>query len=55
MRGVAFDGYGGAGGLTPAGELPGPPGGPATPLVRAHAARGHPGDLLIRSGGLTRA
>ena len=55
MRGVAFDGYGGPEVLTLRDDLPDPPVGPDTVLVRVHAAGVNPVDLLIRSGGLTGA
>jgi NADPH:quinone reductase-like Zn-dependent oxidoreductase len=55
MKGVAFDGYGGPEVLTLRDDLPDPPVGPDTVLVRVHAAGVNPVDVLIRSGGLTGA
>lgn len=55
MRGVAFDRYGGPEVLTLRDDLPDPPVGPDTVLVRVHSAGVNPVDLLIRSGGLTGA
>jgi NADPH:quinone reductase-like Zn-dependent oxidoreductase len=55
MRGVAYDRYGGPEVLTLRDDLPDPPVGPDTVLVRVHAAGVNPVDLLIRSGGLTGA
>ena len=55
MRGVAFDRYGGPEVLTLRDDLPDPPVGPDTVLVRVHAAGVNPVDMLIRSGGLTGA
>ncbi len=55
MRGVAFDRYGGPEVLTLRDDLPDPPVGPDTVLVRVHAAGVNPVDLRIRSGGLTGA
>src|SRR3712207_6119518 len=55
MRGVAYDRYGGPEVLTLRDDLPDPPVGPDTELVRVHAAGVNPVDVLIRSGGLTGA
>ena len=55
MRGVAYDRYGGPEVLSLRDDLPDPPVGPDTVLVRVHAAAVNPVDLLIRSGGLTGA
>lgn len=55
MRGVAFDDYGGPEVLTLRDDLPEPPVGPDTVLVRVHAAGVNPVDLLIRAGGLAGA
>ncbi|MGY1762320.1 NADP-dependent oxidoreductase [Geodermatophilus sp. SYSU D00779] len=55
MRGVAYDRYGGPEVLTLRDDLPDPPVGPDTVLVRVHAAAVNPVDVLIRSGGLTGA
>ena len=55
MRGVACDGYGGPEVLPRRDDLPAPPVGPDTVLVRVHAAGVNPVDVLIRSGGLTGA
>ena len=55
MRGVAYDRYGGPDVLTLRDDLPDPPVGPDTVLVRVHAAGVNPVDVLIRSGGLTGA
>ena len=55
MRGVAFDEYGGPEVLTLRDDLPDPPVGPDTVLVRVHAAGVNPVDVLIRAGGLTGA
>jgi NADPH:quinone reductase-like Zn-dependent oxidoreductase len=55
MRGVAYDRYGGPEVLTLRDDLPDPPVGPDTVLVRVHAAGVNPVDVLIRSGGLTGA
>ncbi|WP_245743457.1 NADP-dependent oxidoreductase [Geodermatophilus poikilotrophus] len=52
---MAFDGYGGPEVLTLRDDLPDPPVGPDTVLVRVHAAGVNPVDVLIRSGGLTGA
>ena len=55
MRGVAYDEFGGPEVLTLRDDLPDPPVGPDTVLVRVHAAGVNPVDVLIRSGGLTGA
>jgi NADPH:quinone reductase-like Zn-dependent oxidoreductase len=55
VRGVAFDRYGGPEVLTLRDDLPHPPVGPDTVLVRVHAAGVNPVDMLIRAGGLTGA
>ena len=55
MRGVAYDRYGGPEVLILRDDLPDPPVGPDTVLVRVHAAGVNPVDVLIRSGGLTGA
>ena len=55
MRGVAYDRYGGPEVLSLRDDLPDPPVGPDTVLVRVHAAGVNPVDVLIRSGGLTGA
>ena len=55
MRGVAFEAYGGPEVLSLREDLPDPPVGPDTVLVRVHAAGVNPVDVLIRSGGLTGA
>jgi len=46
MRGVAYDRYGGPEVLTLRDDLPDPPVGPDTVLVRVHAAGVNPVDLL---------
>jgi NADPH:quinone reductase-like Zn-dependent oxidoreductase len=55
VRGVAYDRYGGPEVLSLRDDLPDPPVGPDTVLVRVHAAGVNPVDVLIRSGGLTGA
>ncbi|TFV58142.1 NADP-dependent oxidoreductase [Geodermatophilus sp. DF01-2] len=55
MRGVAYDAFGGPEVLTVRDDLPDPPVGPDTVLVRVHAAGVNPVDLLIRQGGLAGA
>ncbi|MGY1640086.1 NADP-dependent oxidoreductase [Geodermatophilus sp. SYSU D00703] len=50
MRGVAFDRFGGLDVLTVRDDLPDPPVGPDTVLVRVHAAGVNPVDLAIRQG-----
>jgi NADPH:quinone reductase-like Zn-dependent oxidoreductase len=52
MRGVAYDRYGGPEVLTLRDDLPDPPVGPDTVLVRAHAAGVNPVDIAIRQGHL---
>jgi NADPH:quinone reductase-like Zn-dependent oxidoreductase len=52
MRGVAYDRYGGPEVLTLRDDLPDPPVGPDTVLVRAHAAGVNPVDVAIREGHL---
>ena len=53
MRGVAYDEFGGPEVLTLRDDLPDPPVGPDTVLVRVHAAGVNPVDTGIRQGGLT--
>jgi NADPH:quinone reductase-like Zn-dependent oxidoreductase len=55
MRGVAYDRYGGPEVLTLRDDLPDPPVGPDTVLVRVHAAGVNPVDMTIRQGFLTGA
>ncbi|WP_100497871.1 NADP-dependent oxidoreductase [Geodermatophilus chilensis] len=55
MRGIAYDEFGGPQVLTLRDDLPDPPVGPDTVLVRVHAAGVNPVDMLIRAGGLTGA
>jgi NADPH:quinone reductase-like Zn-dependent oxidoreductase len=55
MRGVAYDWFGGDDVLTLRDDLPEPPVGPDTVLVRAHAAGVNPVDLAIRAGKLAGA
>jgi NADPH:quinone reductase-like Zn-dependent oxidoreductase len=55
MRGVAYDRYGGPEVLTLRDDLPDPPLGPDTVLVRVHAAGVNPVDMTIRQGFLTGA
>jgi NADPH:quinone reductase-like Zn-dependent oxidoreductase len=55
MRGVAFDRFGDLDVLTVRDDLPDPPVGPDTVLVRVHAAGVNPVDLSIRQGGLAGA
>jgi NADPH:quinone reductase-like Zn-dependent oxidoreductase len=55
VRGVAFDQYGGPEVLTLRDDLPDPPVGPDTVLVRVHAAGVNPVDMAIRQGFLTGA
>src|SRR5918911_1565672 len=55
MRGIAYDRFGDLDVLTLRDDLPDPPVGPDTVLVRVHAAGVNPVDLLIRSGGLAGA
>src|ERR687890_70985 len=52
MRGIAYDRFGGEDVLQLRDDLPEPPVGPDTVLVRAHAAGVNPVDLTIRAGGL---
>ena len=52
MRGVAYDEFGGPEVLTLRDDLPDPPVGPDTVLVRAHAAGVNPVDMTIRQGHL---
>ena len=53
MRGVAYDEFGGPEVLRLRDDLPDPPVGPDTVLVRVHAAGVNPVDTGIRQGGLT--
>ena len=55
MRGVAYDRYGGPEVLTLRDDLPEPPVGPDTVLVRVHAAAVNPVDMTIRQGAMTGA
>jgi NADPH:quinone reductase-like Zn-dependent oxidoreductase len=55
MRGIAFDEYGDESVLRLRDDLPDPPVGPDTVLVRVHAAGVNPVDLGIRSGRLAAA
>ncbi len=55
MRGIAFDRFGGPEVLTLRDDLPDPPVGPDTVLVRVHASAVNPVDVLIRAGGLAGA
>ncbi len=55
MRGVAYDRFGGVEVLQLRDDLPVPPVGPDTVLVRVHAAGVNPVDMAIRSGGLAEA
>ena len=55
MRGVAYDDFGGPEVLTLRGDLPDPPVGPDTVLVRVHATAVNPVDMKIRAGALARA
>jgi NADPH:quinone reductase-like Zn-dependent oxidoreductase len=52
VRGVAYDGFGGSDVLGLRDDLPDPPVGPDTVLVRAHAAGVNPVDVGIRQGNL---
>jgi NADPH:quinone reductase-like Zn-dependent oxidoreductase len=52
MRGIAYDRFGGSDVLTLRDDLPEPPVGPDTVLVRTHAAGVNPVDLGIREGHL---
>ena len=55
MRGIAFDEYGDESVLRLRDDLPDPPVGPDTVLVRVHAAGVNPVDLSIRAGHLASA
>ena len=55
MRGAAYDRFGDLDVLTVRDDLPEPPVGPDTVLVRTHAAGVNPVDLTIRAGGLAGA
>jgi NADPH:quinone reductase-like Zn-dependent oxidoreductase len=55
VRAVAYDQFGGPEVLTLRDDLPDPPVGPDTVLVRVHASAVNPVDLLIRAGGLVGA
>src|SRR3954464_8413889 len=55
MRGIAYDRFGGADVLQVRDDLPTPPVGPDTVLVRAHAAGVNPVDIGIRAGHLAGA
>jgi len=55
VRGVAYEQFGGPEVLTLRDDLPDPPVGPDTVLVRVHATAVNPVDVLIRSGGLAGA
>jgi NADPH:quinone reductase-like Zn-dependent oxidoreductase len=55
MRGIAFDEYGDESVLRLRDDLPEPPVGPDTVLVRVHAAGVNPVDLSIRAGSLAGA
>ena len=55
MRGVAYDEFGGPEVLTLRDDLPDPPVGPDTVLVRVHAAGVNPVDMAIRQGYLAGA
>src|SRR5918911_4249423 len=55
MRGIAYDRFGDLDVLTLRDDLPDPPVGPDTVLVRVHAAGVNPVDMLIRQGFLTGA
>jgi NADPH:quinone reductase-like Zn-dependent oxidoreductase len=55
VRAVAYDQFGGPEVLTLRDDLPDPPVGPDTVLVRVHASAVNPVDLLIRAGGLAGA
>ncbi len=52
MRGIAYDEFGGPEVLTLRDDLPDPPVGPDTVLVRVHAAGVNPVDMGIRAGSL---
>src|SRR3954468_1570871 len=55
MRGIAYDRFGGADVLQVRDDLPTPPVGPDTVLVRTHAAGVNPVDVTIREGRLAGA
>src|SRR3954451_8821346 len=55
MRGIAYDRFGGADVLQVRDDLPEPPVGPDTVLVRTHAAGVNPVDISIREGRLAGA
>src|ERR687885_177140 len=55
MRGIAFEEFGGPEVLTLRDDLPQPPVGPDTVLVRVHAAGVNPVDMAIRQGYLSGA
>ncbi len=55
MRGIALDEFGGPEVLSLRDDLPDPPVGPDTVLVRVHASAVNPVDVLIREGGLAGA
>ena len=55
MRGIAYDRFGGEDVLQLRDDLPEPPVGPDTVLVRVHAAGVNPVDLTIRAGHLAGA
>jgi NADPH:quinone reductase-like Zn-dependent oxidoreductase len=55
MRGIAYDRFGGEDVLRLRDDLPDPPVGPDTVLVRVHAAGVNPVDLTIRAGSLAGA
>ncbi|MPQ98455.1 zinc-binding dehydrogenase [Modestobacter sp. I12A-02628] len=55
MRGIAYDRFGGTEVLTYREDLPEPPVGPDTVLVRVRAAGVNPVDMLVRGGGLAGA
>jgi NADPH:quinone reductase-like Zn-dependent oxidoreductase len=55
MRGIAYDGFGDESVLRLRDDLPDPPVGPDTVLVRVHAAGVNPVDLGIRGGNLASA
>ncbi|MCW2700810.1 MAG: NADPH:quinone reductase, Zinc-containing alcohol dehydrogenase superfamily [Blastococcus sp.] len=55
MKGMAYDRFGGADVLRLRGDLPDPPVGPDTVLVRVHAAGVNPVDLSVREGHLAGA
>ena len=52
MRGIAYDRFGGPEALAVRDDLPEPPVGPDTVLVRSHAAGVNPVDIGIREGRL---